>query len=54
MNKFVQIGAGASDLDKNYEDGFANFIKKKSRIWNTCCWSKFYTYWKTKTKLGKK
>ena len=28
MNKFVQIGAGSSDLDKNYEDGFANFIKK--------------------------
>ena len=25
MNKFVQIGAGSSDLDKNYEDGFANF-----------------------------
>ena len=31
MNKFVQIGAGASDLDKNYEDGFANFIKKKNQ-----------------------
>ena len=31
MNKFVQIGAGSSDLDKNYEDGFANFIKKNNQ-----------------------
>jgi hypothetical protein len=30
---FIQIGAGAGDLDKraNYRDGFTEFIKKKPR-----------------------
>ena len=31
MKKFVQIGAGSANLDKNFEDGFTNFVKNKKK-----------------------
>lgn len=31
MKKFVQIGAGSANLDKNFEDGFTTFIKKNNQ-----------------------
>ena len=31
MKKFVQIGAGSANLDKSFEDGFTNFVKKNKK-----------------------
>ena len=31
MRKYVQIGAGSSNLDKNFKDGFTNFLKQNNK-----------------------
>ena len=31
MKKYVQIGAGSSNFDKNFKDGFTNFLKQNNK-----------------------
>ena len=31
MRKYVQIGAGSSNFDKNFKDGFTNFFKQNNK-----------------------
>ena len=58
MKKFVQIGAGSANFDKNFEDGFTNFIKKnkkKAEVFvveaNSIHMKKLKKYWFKQEKL---